>query len=72
MILFVFFSSNVMSQDPGPPPPPPEHGTSGNVPGGGAPVGNGIHFLLFAATAYGSYKYYKHKKGIKSAKNQLI
>jgi hypothetical protein len=46
-----------------PPPPPPGHGTSGNVPGGGAPVGEGLAFLIALGAAYG----YKKWKGTKEA-----
>lgn len=39
-----------------PPPPPPGHGQSGNVPGGGAPVGSGLLILTVLGAAYGAKK----------------
>ena len=44
------------------PPPPPGHGTSGNVPGGGAPIGSGLAILLTLGAGYGAKKYYDSKK----------
>lgn len=44
-----------------PPPPPPGHGQSGNVPGGGAPVGEGLALLIALGAAYG-YKKWKSSK----------
>ena len=57
-------TSNVKADDPLP-PPPPGHGETGNVPGGGAPIGGGLFILLGLGTAYGGfrgYKFYKKKK----------
>lgn len=48
-----------------PPPPPPGHGSTGNVPGGGAPIGSGLFILLGLGAAYGGakgYKFYQKKK----------
>ncbi len=42
-----------------PPPPPPGHGETGNVPGGGAPIGSGLLLLLGISSVYGGYKGYK-------------
>ncbi len=39
------------------PPPPPENGQGGNVPGGGAPVGEGMIFLTMLGAAYGAKKW---------------
>jgi hypothetical protein len=44
------------------PPPPPTHGEVGDIPGGGAPVGEGIFVLAMLGMAYGSYKFYQDKK----------
>ncbi len=59
MILFLLTAPAVfngaMADDP--PPPPPGHGDTGNVPGGGAPVGSGIAVLLSLGAAYGWKKY---------------
>ena len=55
--LFVL-SVGAMAQVP-PPPPGGGHGGTGNVPGGGAPIGTGIGILLALGAAYGSKKVYK-------------
>jgi hypothetical protein len=55
--LFVL-SVGAMAQVP-PPPPGGGHGGTGNVPGGGAPIGSGIGILLALGAAYGSKKVYK-------------
>ncbi len=47
----------------GEPPPPPAHGeTTNQVPGGSAPVGEGIIFLTMLGAAYGSKKWYVAKQ----------
>ena len=43
-----------------PPPPPPGHGETGNVPGGGAPIGGGLFILLGLGAAYGGKKVYNN------------
>jgi len=45
-----------------PPPPPSEHGSTENIPGGGAPVGEGIFILSLLGAAYGSKKWYVAKQ----------
>ena len=40
-----------------PPPPPPDHGSGGNVPGGGAPIGEGLIILVALGAAYGYKKW---------------
>ena len=58
-----FITSNAKAADP--PPPPPGHGSTGNVPGGGAPIGSGLFILLGLGAAYGGakgYKFYQKKK----------
>ena len=48
-----------------PPPPPGGHGNTGNTPpGGGAPVGEGMYFLLALAGIYGAHKIYQMKKAV--------
>ena len=48
-------SSSAQNGDP--PPPPGEHGQNGNqVPGGGAPIGDGLLLLVAMGTAYGLKK----------------
>lgn len=46
---------DAFGQNP-PPPPPGGHGGTGNVPGGGAPIGSGISVMLLLGAAYGSRK----------------
>ena len=55
-----FISSIAKADDP--PPPPPGHGETGNVPGGGAPIGSGLFILLGLGAAYGGKKIYDYKK----------
>ncbi len=59
LILILLTATSVfngaMASDP--PPPPPGHGETGNVPGGGAPVGSGIALLISLGAAYGYKKY---------------
>ena len=61
--LATFITTNVKADDP--PPPPPGHGETGNVPGGGAPIGSGLFILLGLGAAYGGkkiYNFYQEKK----------
>jgi len=66
--LFVIGTSTfatLTAQDVPPPPPPANGGQGGNVPGGGAPIGEGLLILTALGAAYGSKKWYsKHKKTI--------
>ena len=43
-------------------PPPPDHSQSGNVPGGGAPIGGGLFILIGLGAAYGGKKVYDIRK----------
>jgi hypothetical protein len=53
------------AQDVPPPPPPANGGQGGNVPGGGAPIGEGLLILSLLGAGYGTKKWYsKHKKKI--------
>ncbi len=45
-----------------PPPPPPDHGGTGNVPGGGAPIGSGLLVLIALGAAYGGKMVYEMRK----------
>ncbi|NCA84625.1 MAG: hypothetical protein EOM83_03525 [Clostridia bacterium] len=47
--------SPVIAQNP--PPPPPPHGGTTNVPGGGAPIGEGLVVLVALGAAYGWRKW---------------
>jgi len=52
----LMFHFSLMAQSS--PPPPPGHGQSGNQPGGSAPIGAGVGFLLLMAAGYGAKKVY--------------
>lgn len=56
-------ATNVKAADP--PPPPPGHGETGNVPGGGAPIGSGLAILLSLGAGYGAKKFYDYRKNKK-------
>ena len=60
--IFVFAINALPLLADAPPPPPPGHGTTGNVPGGGAPIGSGLFILLGLGAAYGGKKIYDHFK----------
>ena len=68
-ILHCGFSS--YGQDPPPPPSGGGQGGSGNVPGGGAPIGSGITMILLLGAAYGSRKLLQINKN-ENNKNQTI
>jgi len=54
-------SSSAQNGDP--PPPPGEHGQNGNqVPGGGAPIGDGLLLLVAMGTVYSLRKRMARKK----------
>jgi len=58
-----FITTNAKADDP-PPPPPPGHGSTGNVPGGGAPIGGGLFILLGLGAMYGGKKVYNYRKEV--------
>jgi len=65
LLAVVFVGLNTINPvfgDVPPPPPPPENGTGGNVPGGGAPIGEGLLILTALGAAYGSKKWYNNHK----------
>ena len=65
LVLTLFFIASVsIAQTPAPQaPPPPGHGTTGTtVPGGGAPIGEGLIFLIGLVAFYGSKKIYGLRK----------
>ncbi len=43
------------------PPPPQTHGVGGEVPGGGAPIGEGLIMLIAMGAAYGAKKIYQKR-----------
>jgi len=58
LLMLLTFATPVSAQDP---PPPPGHGESGNIPGGGAPIGEGLIMLVALGAAYG-YKKWKTRE----------
>ena len=60
--IFVFAINALPLLADAPPPPPPGHSTTGNVPGGGAPIGSGLVILLALGAGYGAKKAYNFKK----------
>lgn len=67
LALALLLSINTISfSQPPPPPPTVGHGTSGNaVPGGGAPIGDGLYLLIGLAGMYGGKKIYDLRKSLK-------
>jgi len=66
LLIFLVFTvvncSLLTAQDP-PPPPEGGHGQTGNSPpGGGAPVGEGLVFLLALAATRLGWKFLKKKE----------
>ena len=53
LAIALFISTPVQADPPG---MPGDHGTDGDVPGGGAPIGSGVILLVAMASAYGSKK----------------
>lgn len=60
LFLILNFATPVVAQEP--PPPPPSHGSGGNVPGGGAPIGEGMVILVALGAAYGWKRYQAAKE----------
>ena len=65
LLAFVFTLQNVSFSQP-PPPPSTNHGSQGNAPpgggDGGAPIGDGLFFLVAMAGLYGGKKIYDSRK----------
>lgn len=55
LLLMLNFATPVYAGSP--PPPPDTHGEGGNVPGGGAPIGEGLILLVAMGAAYGYKKW---------------
>ena len=60
IITALFVATNMFAQAP--PPPPPNHGSSGNQPGGNAPIASGLFILLGLGAACGGKKIYDINK----------
>ncbi|MBU2652115.1 MAG: hypothetical protein KKA81_14390 [Bacteroidetes bacterium] len=60
LFLTIFVSGTAFATSP--PPPPPGHGSSGNVPGGGAPIEGGIAILLSLGLGYAGMKVYRARR----------
>jgi len=65
LLAFVVAMQHVSFSQP-PPPPTSNHGSAGNAPpgggDGGAPVGDGLFFLIALAGLYGTKKLYDSRK----------
>ena len=53
VLAFSFISLGLFADPPG---MPGSHGTNGDVPGGGAPIGSGIALLIAMGSAYGTFR----------------
>ena len=62
MLVIIGLTLSIDSVGQAPPPPPPSHGSSGNQPGGNAPIGGGLFILIGLGAAYGGKKLYDMKK----------
>ena len=61
-ILIIFFTACMNELIAQPPPPGGGHGAANNqVPGGGAPLGNGAYILIGLAGAYAIFKVFNHR-----------
>lgn len=62
LVLTLFFSASVTFAQTQAPPPPGHGTTDARVPGGGAPIGEGIVFLITLGAAYGARKVYSKRR----------
>jgi len=56
IMIFTLLTSNQTIADP--PGMPDNHGTNGDVPGGGAPIDGGVVFLILLGATYAGKKVY--------------
>ena len=66
IVLMVFFALSLMMAQNSfaatdPPQPPGEHGKTGDLAGGSAPIGGGLFILLGLGAAYGGKKLYDYR-----------
>jgi len=59
--LSILYTNSVVGQTQAP-PPPQTHGVGGTIPGGGAPVGEGLIFLLVLGVSYSAKKVYNIRR----------
>ncbi|MFP4471688.1 MAG: hypothetical protein ACLFPE_13475 [Bacteroidales bacterium] len=62
ILLNIAATAPAVAQGDPPPPPPSGHGETGNVPGGGAPVGSGLLILGLLGAGYGAKKWNDRRK----------
>jgi hypothetical protein len=62
VIAIIFIAPLFIEAQPIPTGPPSQHGTSGNQPGGGAPLDGGLSFLLALSVFYAGKKVYHINK----------
>ncbi len=61
LCMAIFLTDSLYAQTQAP-PPPQTHGVGGDVPGGGAPVGEGVVLLIAMGAAYGARKVYSMRR----------
>jgi hypothetical protein len=61
-VFFLMFNGVANAQAPPPPEGSGGQSGSGNVPGGGAPIGSGLVVLLALGAGYGAKKVYNFRK----------
>jgi hypothetical protein len=61
LCMAIFLTDSLYAQTQAP-PPPLTHGVGGDVPGGGAPVGEGVILLIAMGAAYGARKVYSMRR----------
>jgi hypothetical protein len=62
LALTILIGSNAISLAQPPPPSASQHGTGGNQAPSGAPIGEGMFFLIGLAGLYGGKKVYDFRK----------
>jgi hypothetical protein len=62
LVLTLFFAASVTVAQTQAPPPPGHGNTDPTVPGGSAPIGEGLVFLVALGAAYGARKVYSMRR----------